>query len=602
MVESPLNAVNRTVYISDNLPFLKSLNDRSVDLVCIDPPFGKKQTFTGNVIPPLTQEEQRIERELMDSWGVYDADTAYEAGLEYPDQTGTTANFRDIWKFERLFSEGWMEDLESKFPAGYWLIQATRYSHGEQTAAYIGYMLERLVEIKRVLKDTGSVYLHCDHEANAYLRQLMDAVFGARNFRNEIKWVRHTSQQRGSQHDPKKYADTVDTILFYAKSAQTGVEARMSLTEDEQSKKFNLVDESGRKFYDDSSHIWRTPNMGARPNLCYEWRGYKNPHPSGWRLSKERLEEEYQKGNIVILPNGKLQRRKYEGDFQGATRSSLWDDIQPAAGKERTGYPTQKPQALAERIVKASCPEGGTVLDCFAGCAYVPVAAELLGRSWIACDMSPRAWTIVRRQFHKQSDLHIRTEGELAASDGEGLQFQLGDTRIIRVRGPNQLPQRDTPTQSTFSTRTLPAIKYKQKPLETSQEIWNAFVEQYGPECWYCGQQKNADRRELHLDHVEPNRRDGTNDDCWNRVLACSPCNNDKSNNLDLDKVFSKALADGRISSKAKLDEIRRNFDERRQWARKRWENLPKQPKLQELPTDGSLDIQSDQQVQKHLA
>ena len=148
----------------------------------------------------------------MASWGVYDAATAYEAGLEYPDQTGTTARFRDIWAFERLFDDGWLENLKETFLAAWWLIQATRYSHGEQTAAYIGFMLERLVEIKRVLKDTGSVYLHCDHDANAYLRQLMDAVFGPENFRNEITWKRQNSNNSATS----RFGNITDTILFYA--------------------------------------------------------------------------------------------------------------------------------------------------------------------------------------------------------------------------------------------------------------------------------------------------------------------------------------------------------------------------------------------------
>ena len=94
--------------------------------------------------------------------------------------------------------------------------------------------------------------------------------------------------------------------------------------------------------------------MGARPNLCYEWRGFVNPHPSGWRLSKERLEEEYQKGNIVIRSDGKLERRKYLEDYKGTSYGNLWDDILPTSGNQRTGYPTQKPLALLDRIIKAS--------------------------------------------------------------------------------------------------------------------------------------------------------------------------------------------------------------------------------------------------------
>ena len=576
MANNTLNAVNRGVYISDNLPFLKSLNDECIDLVCIDPPFGKKQTFEGRLKPPLSAGERRIEQDMMASWGVYDAGTAYEAGLEYPDQSGTTAKFRDIWAFERLFEEGWLEILKETFPAAWWLIQATRYSHGEQTAAYIGFMLERLVEIKRVLKDTGSVYLHCDHEANAYLRQLMDAVFGADNFRNEINWKRQSSNNAVT----KSYGNIVDTILFYVKTDAATWNQQYGERSDNEMREYRK-DRNGR--------LYKANDLTApqpAPNRMFEWRG--TTPKNGWRFSLEKLEELWAEGRILTGKDGKPRRRghvQYLDEMPpGQKLQNLWDDIQRVGNtaKERTGYPTQKPQALARRIIEASSNPGDVVLDCFAGCAYVPVAAELTGRRWIACDMSPRAWTVVRRQFHKQDSLRIRTEGEIAYD--EPLQFRLDDDRVISVHGPtpDQLPKRATPQQANLPARRLPVVKYKQKPLETSQQIWEAFVEQYGPECWYCGRQARRDRRELHLDHVEPNRRDGTNDDCWNRALACSPCNSDKSNNPDLDKVFNKALADGRISTEAKLDQIRRNFDERRQWARRRWETIPKQQQLQE--------------------
>ena len=194
------------------------------------------------------------------------------------------------------------------------------------------------------------------------------------------------------------------------------------MTAAERENKFPLTDQDGRRYYDDSVHIWSTPNMGARPSLCYTWQKeghtYTNPHPSGWRLARERLEEEYAKGNFVILPGGKLQRRKYEDEWRGTTVGNLWDDISPDLGREDVGYPTQKPQALARRIIEASSPENGIVIDCFAGCAYVPVAAQRAGRRWIACDMSPRAWTVIRRQFHKHPALGIRTEGGDCAGSG----------------------------------------------------------------------------------------------------------------------------------------------------------------------------------------
>ena len=574
---SNADELDGTVFICDNLPFLKSLDDESIDLICIDPPFGKKQTFEGRLRDPLTQEEHRIECELMAAWGVYDAETAYGKGVEFPDQEGTTAKFSDIWSFRTRVYEDWMQELKAVCPGAYWLIHATRHTHSDSIAAYIAFMVERMLEIRRVLKPTGSVYLHCDHEANAYLRQMMDAVFGRGNFRNEITWLRHTSIHGSFQHAPKQWGNLTDTLLFYAKSSATPVKPYRSLSPDEAEEKFNLVDDKGRRYYDDSNHIWNSPGMGARPNQCYEWKGYRNPHPSGWRLTKPRLEEEYRKGNIVIQPDGRLQRRMYEDNFRGTPIGNLWADINPVAGDERTGYPTQKPQALAERIIVSSTNPGDLVLDCFAGCAYVPVAAQLTGRRWIACDMSPRAWTIVRRQFHKHPQLGIVSEGELPNSESEPnvkLRPQLATAnRIIKVRGPNQLPVRrtaDHPMQ--IANVRLAEPMYRQKPKETSDQIWEAFVKEWGTGCWYCGRTMSGHRQELHLDHIEPNRRDGSNDDCWNRALACTVCNSNKSDKLTPEATIRRALEDGLIQTDSIHDEVLRGFKARHDWAKLRWE------------------------------
>ena len=577
-----------TVFICDNLPFLKAIPSESIDLVCIDPPFGKKQTFVGTLVTPLTKDELRIERELMRSWGVTDPDSAYEAGLEWPDQEGKTAKFEEIWNFSRHIYAGWIDQLALVNPGLEFLIRSIRYTQNDGIAAYIAFMAERMFQIKRILKPTGSVYLHCDNAANGYLRQMMDAVFGQSNFRNEIMWERHTSRQRGSQHEPKSWGNTLDTILFYAKSRQTTVQPWREMTEEERLKKFNRVDADGRRYYNDSSHIWRTPNMGARPNLCYTWEkeGYSftNPHPSGWRLEQERLEEEYRRGNIVILPGGKLQRRKYEEEWRGTAAGSLWNDINPVAGREYVGYPTQKPQALARRIIEASCPEGGIVLDCFAGCAYVPVAAQRTGRRWIACDMSPRAYTVIRRQFHKQPDLGIRTEGEIPPDPERPEVYaelqMLG--KIIRVRGPYDLPE---PVESEAQAVMQGVIhranpKYRTQPEETKDQIWDAFVAEWGTACWYCGQPQYNSRRVLQLDHIEPNNRDGSNDDCWNRALACIDCNGDKSDKLTPEQTIDLALARGRIPTPARAAEQKEAFRRRQDWAAARWEQEVKPNRL----------------------
>lgn len=505
------NKFNRTVFISDNLPFLKALDGESVDLIVIDPPFGKKQTFTGQIEPPLSEDEKRIERDLMLSWGVSNPATAYELGLEYPDQTGSTANFRDIWDFRVRVYEDWLDELKDINSGAYALIQSTRYTHGDGVAAYIAFMTERALEIERVLKPTGSVYLHCDHTANAYLRQMMDAVFGAQNFRNEIVWGYHTGGV-SKNYWPRKH----DTLLFYVKS-------------------------------DDYKH----------------------------KPLKER--QYYQKDffGAQVDAEGNYYADVYTRD--------VWEDIKPLinVSKERTGYPTQKPQALAQRMIEASSSPGDLVMDCFAGCAYVPVAAELNGRRWLACDMSPRAWTVVRRQFHKHPKLKIITEGELSKEDG--VQTRIGDRRVIKARGPNDIPQPVSDGASGASIKArrkgLAKIVFKQRPLETPQQIWDAFVKEWGPMCWYCDAKQRPTRPSLHLDHIESYNPDGSNNDCWNRALACPDCNSAKGAKLTPQETIELAFEAGRIAAPALRDEQLVKFETRRKWARERYNKLKQRQK-----------------------
>ena len=174
---------------------------------------------------------------------------------------------------------------------------------------------------------------------------------------------------------------------------------------------------------------------------------------------------------------------------------------------ERTGYPTQKPQSLARRMILASSNPGDIVLDCFAGCAYVPVAAEETERRWIACDMSPRAFTVVRRQFAKKPELGMTVEGEEGEYEDANPRFE--GKGVLRTRGPNQLPARtdEGVEEKRLPLRSrLPEIKFRQRPLESGAEIWQAFVQEWGTDCWYCGLQQPEDRRYLQLDHVEPNK------------------------------------------------------------------------------------------------
>ena len=565
--------LNRTIFISDNLPFLQSLDTESVDLVVIDPPFDKNQTFMGTIRPPLTELERERERARMDEWEVYDVATAYELGVEYPDQSGNTALFKDIWRFELVVGEDWWERIQDT-PV-WWLIQTTRRAHGDDAAAYIAFMAQRMTEIRRILRPAGSVYLHCDHEANSYLRLMMDAVFGKDNFRNEIVWRR----QNANNSVKIRFGHITDTILFYAKTNRTSWNQPYAERSKTELKRYRR-DSEGRLF---KSQDLTAPS--PNPSRMFTWRG-TTPR-NGWRLSYENLEELWAEGRILTTRDGRPRtdgRIEYIDELpKGAKMQNLWTDIARVANtsKERTGYPTQKPQALARRIIEASSNPGDMVLDCFAGCAYVPVAAEETGRRWIACDMSPRSFTVVRRQFAKKPELGITVEGEEGEYDDANPRFE--GKGVLRVRGPNQLPKRsagDTDAESPRLRVSLPEIKFRQKPLESGNEIWQAFVDEWGTDCWYCGRTQDADRRVLQLDHVEPNRGDGTNDDCWNRALACIACNGDKSDRLTPAETMDKALAAGRIQTQARRDEISAAFSARRKWARERYESLRKAKEL----------------------
>ena len=364
-----MNVSNRTVFSNDNLLILRGLDTEAVDLIYLDPPFNSNRNYAA----PIGSEA---------------------AG----------AAFKDTWALSDV-DKAWHGEIADREPTLYQAIHTAELTHGKGMKSYLIMMAVRLLEMKRVLKKTGSIYLHCDPTASHYLKVMMDSIFGKNNFRSEVTWKRATSTQKGSQHRSTRWGNNADILLYYAASPATSLRPERELTKTEILKKFKHIDENGKRYYNDSAHIWSSPNMGERPSLCYEWRGFVNPHPSGWRLSKERLEEEYQKGNIVICPDGKLERRKYLKDYKGASYGNIWDDVLPPAREERTGYPTQKPIALLERIIKASSHERDVVLDPFCGCATTCVAAERLGRQWLGIDISSKAVGLVRVRLENEVGL-----------------------------------------------------------------------------------------------------------------------------------------------------------------------------------------------------
>lgn len=244
-----------------------------IDLIYLDPPFNSNRN--------------------------YGAPTAKSKDSD----TGSMDAFTDMWTYDARAYERTERLCKTTAHPACELISGLRSyleKRDDGMLAYLTYMADRLWLLHGLLKETGSIYLHCDPFASYYLRLLMDSIFGAKNFRNEIVWKRTTSSQKGSQHLSKTWGNNIDTILFYGKSNEHKPKPFRQLIEQEITDNFTKTDEHGRKYQVQAGAIFRALSMGDRPNLCYEWRGFRNPHPSGWRLSKNRLEEEYQKGNIVI--------------------------------------------------------------------------------------------------------------------------------------------------------------------------------------------------------------------------------------------------------------------------------------------------------------
>ena len=513
--------LNRNLFIADNLNLLRRLDNETIDLICIDPPFAKNQTFTGSLKPPLTDAERQLERETLAAWGIHTPADAANAGIEWPDSQNN-AKFQDIWRWENDVHEDWIGRIEDDHPALAAVIEATRHAHSEGMAAYLVYMAIRIIEMEQVLKSTGSIYLHCDSTASRYLATLMDTVFGRDNFGNEIIWQRNESKGLASRRLPRNH----DIILRVTKSSHSiWNPPYIPHNLEEAQKQYTHKDQDGRLYQLTSL---TNPNYN-RPNLAYEFLGVTRV----WRWTKERMQEAYDAGQIVQTRLGTVPRfKRYLDEQKGIPVDDIWTDIKPLQAKsaERTGYPTQKPVALAERIILASSNPGDMVLDCFAGCAYVPVAAERNGRQWIACDISPRALTVLRRQFAKF---------RYAVDGGQNVEQPalITDANVI-TRSPHGLPQRTgTDPAERHDIKELPERTYKvPSSLIPEKEMLDYLLKLSGYTAWCCG---FANRRpngaivetdnNFHLDHIDPKSKDGSNQ-IWNRAPLC-PAHNVRKNN-----------------------------------------------------------------------
>jgi len=266
----------------------------------------------------------------------------------------------------------------------------------------------RILELHRVLKPTGSFYLHCDPTMSHYLKTVCDVIFDDKNFRNEIIWKRKTGKGETNQKS-NRFGVSTDILLFYGKTKLAGLNPQFTFDaqgyQEYVDKFFNLIDSNGRKYAIDN-----LASPSPRPNLRYSYKGYEPPE-NGWAISKEKMEEWDKEGKLHFPEdkNGRIRRKRFLDELQGKPVQNLWDDVKPIASQsnEGLGYPTQKPKALLERILKASSNEGDTVLDGFCGCGTTIDAAESLHRNWIGIDISPIAISLIKRRLKDTYGEHL---------------------------------------------------------------------------------------------------------------------------------------------------------------------------------------------------
>ena len=399
------------LYYGDNLDILRThLPDESVDLIYIDPPFNSNQAY--NVI-------------------FSEADgSSSQAQIQA---------FEDTWRWGETTEQAYHELIGTAPPL---LVETIKSFRGFLTEtnlmAYLVMMTLRLVELHRVLKPTGSFYLHCDPTASHYLKIILDQIFGVENFQNEIVWERTNAHNMKARY----YSKIHDLLLFYSKSDSYTWNKQYIEYSDAQLSRYK-TDENGRLYT--GRDLTMSTTMGSRN---FEWRGTRPPTHRSWGASLAQLEEWYAAGRILLKKDGtpRLDGLKvYLDELPGKQVPSIWNDI-PRIGntsKERLGYPTQKPLALLERIIKTSSNESGVVLDAFAGCGTTIEAAATLNRQWIGVDITHLAIALLKYRLADAFGDDVKYEiigepkdaaGAKALAAQDRYQFQWWALSLIRAR------------------------------------------------------------------------------------------------------------------------------------------------------------------------
>ena len=500
------NFRNRTLYHGDNLKFLRGMNSETVDLVATDPPFNKGRDFHAT-----------------------------------PDSLAAGAKFHDRWSWEDDVEGEWIDQIKTDWPAVQEVIDATNHTWGEDMGAFLCYMGVRLLEMHRLLKPTGSLYLHCDDTASAYLTMMLDAIFGRRNRKNEIVWRRTKGRS-----DAQRFGRAHDNLLYYAKDTKQAIwnqplgahdpnyvkrayrheDERGRWRSDQLTASDRRTGESGQPWrgidVDAKGNHWRTPTQGGMNDYIREHNlipGWPDAYPSVHR----RLDALDAAGLIhwPKKPGGMPSLKRYLDSTKGTAVDSIWDDISrlEAVSEENTGYATQKPVDLYKRIILASSNPGDVVLDPFCGCATTLIAAEQEGRQWIGMDLWDEALTVVQGRLDKEC--------------GNIEQGKLWSGAIFTTDTP--------PPRTDDGAIAAPPLKTKKKgamrspepgPVLPRAEMIALLIKRQEGKCAGCNR-RYEDERIWQIDHLNPRSAGGVNHDS-NRCLLCPPCNGIKSDTMTL--------------------------------------------------------------------
>ncbi len=431
MTSTQATTANRLFY-GDNLDILRGyIADESVDLVYLDPPFNSNATYNVLFRERTGEESPAQIRAFTDTW-------------EWTSETELTFE-RDIIGNPAVPAA--VKDMITAF---------RQFVGRNAMMAYLVMMAPRLVELHRVLKPTGSLYLHCDPTAGHYLKLLLDAVFGMGNYRNEIAW-RRTNAHNDAKQGRQQYGNVRDTILFYTKSNTWQwnwqyteydgeyVDNFYKFTEDGSGRRYQMGDLTAAKPGGDTSYEWRVkrPQGGewesdladeyTSPIDGWEYKGVPPYQGRYWGYSKDGMVAMAGQGRLAYTRTGVPRFKRYLDEMPGVPLQNDWTDIRPASRSESLGYPTQKPEALLERIIRASSNEEDVVLDPFCGCGTAVAAAHKLGRQWAGIDITHLAVALMKNRLKTAFNLEAGSDYEVVGEPQDE-----GSARALWEQDPYQ--------------------------------------------------------------------------------------------------------------------------------------------------------------------